>query len=124
MILIINIIWQIYFAKALYLFRPKKHLLGFRKIYCNDKKNFRQKIVSLTKKFLKNDYFDISRQLDLVFSASDISEFEESDLALFEKMNALLFLGQLVGLPTLKSILTKFGIQRKRLYRYVENTLF
>ena len=115
--MIINIIWQIYFAKALYLFRLKKHLLGFRKIHCNDKKNFRQKIVSLTKKYLENDYFDISKQLDSVFSASDISKFEESDLDFFEKMNALLFLGQLVGLPTLKSILTKFGIASNRLQK-------
>jgi hypothetical protein len=92
-------------------------LFGFSKIHYNDKKNFRQKIVSLTKKYLKNDYFDISKRLDLVFSESDISEFEKSDLVLFDKMNTLLFLGQLVGLPTLKSILTKFGITSNRLQK-------
>jgi hypothetical protein len=98
----------------------KKSLFGFRKIHYNDKKNFRQKIVSLTKKYLKSDYFDISSQLD---SALDIPNLEDADLTLFEKMNALLFLGQLVGLPTLKSILTKFGITSNRLQKNYRNRI-
>jgi hypothetical protein len=40
---------------------------------------------------------------------------DAGELALFEKMNALFFLGQLVGLPTLKSILTKLDISSNRL---------
>jgi hypothetical protein len=40
---------------------------------------------------------------------------DADELALFEKMNALFFLGQLVGLPTLKSILTKLDISSNRL---------
>ncbi len=92
-------------------------MFGFLKIHYNDKKNFRQRIVSLTKKYLESDYFDISGRLGIAFPESDISGLEDSDLNLFEKMNALLFLGQLVGLPTLKSILTKFGITSNRLQK-------
>jgi hypothetical protein len=40
---------------------------------------------------------------------------DADELALFEKMNALFFLGKLVGLPTLKSILTKLDISSNRL---------
>jgi hypothetical protein len=45
----------------------------------------------------------------------DISNLNDSDKSFFEKMNSVFFLGQLVGLPTLKSILTKFDISSNKL---------
>lgn len=69
-----------------------------------------QKVVSLTKKYFKTQFSDISDDFNSAFSNLDISKLNDSDKLLFEKMNAVFFLGQLVGLPTLQSILTKFGV--------------
>ncbi|WP_375560673.1 hypothetical protein ACE193_23765 [Bernardetia sp. OM2101] len=59
----------------------------------------------------KDSFFDKKNEHEFsaTFSELDISNVAESDKLLFEKMQTVFFLGQLLGLPTLKSILVKFG---------------
>ncbi len=59
---------------------------------------------------------DISALFNKAFSELDISKLDNKEIAFFEKMNILLFLGQLLGLPTLKSILVKYGVISSSLY--------
>ena len=49
--------------------------------------------------------------LDSLHSRFEAAVLSESQKRVLQKMQGIFFLGQLVGLPTLQSILTKFGIQ-------------
>ena len=64
----------------------------------------------MTKKYFEHKFSVTSTLFQNSFSELDISNVNESDKLLFEKMQTVFFLGQLLGLPTLKSILVKFGI--------------
>ncbi|WP_338791902.1 hypothetical protein [Bernardetia sp. MNP-M8] len=64
----------------------------------------------MTKKYFEQEFSATSTLFQNSFSELDISNVDESDTLLFEKMQTVFFLGQLLGLPTLKSILVKFGI--------------
>ncbi len=64
----------------------------------------------MTKKYFEHKFSITSTLFQNSFSELDISHVNESDKLLFEKMQTVFFLGQLLGLPTLKSILVKFGI--------------
>ena len=59
----------------------------------------------MTRKYFENEFLATSTLFRESFSDLDISTMNESDKLLFEKMQTVFFLGQLVGLPTLKSIL-------------------
>jgi hypothetical protein len=69
----------------------------------------------LTKKYFEHKFSATSTLFQNSFSELDISNINESDKLLFEKMHTVFFLGQLLGLPTLKSILVKFGITSTQL---------
>lgn len=64
----------------------------------------------MTKKYFENEFLATSTLFSKSFSELDISNVSKSDKLLFEKMQSVFFLGQLLGLPTLKSILVQFGI--------------
>ena len=69
----------------------------------------------MTRKYFENEFLATSTLFRESFSDLDISTMNESDKLLFEKMQTVFFLGQLVGLPTLKSILVQFGITSTQL---------
>jgi hypothetical protein len=70
----------------------------------------------LTKKYFEHTFSVTSTLFQNSFSDLDISDVDESDKLLFEKMQTLFFLGQLLGLPTLKSILVKLGITSSQVF--------
>lgn len=69
----------------------------------------------MTKKYFENEFLATSTLFSKSFSELDISNVSKSDKLLFEKMQSVFFLGQLLGLPTLKSILVQFGITSTQL---------
>jgi hypothetical protein len=76
----------------------------------NAKKNFSKILGNLTKKYFKGHFekdLNILDSLQNSLEGMDLSVAQKRDL---QKMQKIFFLGQLVGLPTLHSILTKFGI--------------
>ena len=78
-------------------------------------KNFRTKLASLTKKYFKGQFekdLSILSTFQATFSDTPL---DELDRLQFQKMQSIFFIGQLVGLPTLQSILTKFDIQSNNL---------
>jgi hypothetical protein len=69
----------------------------------------------LTKKYFKGRFekdLNILSTFQATFSDTPL---DELDRLQFQKMQSIFFIGQLVGLPTLQSILTKFGIQSNSL---------
>lgn len=69
----------------------------------------------MTKKYFENEFSATSTIFNAAFSELDISNIDESDKLLFQKMQSVFFLGQLLGLPTLKSILVHFGVTSTQL---------
>ena len=69
----------------------------------------------MTKKYFKGQFekdLNILYTFQATFSNTPL---DELDRLQFQKMQSIFFIGQLVGLPTLQSILTKFDIQSNNL---------
>lgn len=78
---------------------------------CNDKKNFQQIVSSIVKKYFSGKYEqDISIFSILTEQLSNI-ELTVQDKLELQQLMRLFFLGQIVGLPNLHSILERFEIK-------------
>lgn len=70
----------------------------------------------MTKKYFENKFLDTSALFSKAFSKLDFSNLKNKEIDYFEKIHIIFFLGQLIGLPTLKSILVKYGITSNSLH--------
>ena len=77
----------------------------------NDKKNFEQILSRIVKKYFSGKYeqaISVFGVLDEHITGMELSEKDRVEL---QKLMRLFFLGQIVGLPNLHSILERFGIK-------------
>jgi len=77
----------------------------------NDKKNFRQVVSKITKRYFAGQYQDSVSVFSVLQSELQEGTFGPQEAGQLKKMMAVFFLGQLVGLPTLHSILRKHGVK-------------
>lgn len=77
----------------------------------NDKKNFEQLLSSIVKKYFAGKYEQNISVFDVLKEHISGIELSEKDRVDLQKLMRLFFLGQIVGLPNLHSILERFGIK-------------